>query len=229
MADSKGSENEVVDDLNVRNDEQIFITLKEISTLVSTARLQAREAEIRARYAAEFAEKAISEAQSAHQVSETLSKTSRIVAALALEFSNKADLCIENWQYHEDDSYNQIQTILASDLSTQETDNAKSDETSTQNAPINMITSLPPLKLQPAKPEIEIADDTLTEGFMKDIVSEKMKILDIRRKISLYKDSKLINNLRTTLDGGDSVRSADVHKQGTTSDANSQADEHESR
>ena len=66
----------------------MFKQVQEVSHLVVGARLQAREAEIRARYAAEYAERALSEAQSAHAVAVSLAKTSRVVASMALDFVN---------------------------------------------------------------------------------------------------------------------------------------------
>ena len=66
----------------------MFKQVQEVSHLVVGARLQAREADIRARYAAEYAERALSEAQSAHAVAVSLAKTSRVVASMALDFVN---------------------------------------------------------------------------------------------------------------------------------------------
>ena len=71
---------------------ELFGQVREVSHLVVKARLQAREADIRARYAAEFAERAVSEAQLAHMVASTLAKTARVVASMALEFANNVSL-----------------------------------------------------------------------------------------------------------------------------------------
>ena len=72
--------------------DDVFRQVREISHLVANARLQAREADIRARYAAEFAERAISEAQLAHMVASTLARTGRVVASMALELANNLSL-----------------------------------------------------------------------------------------------------------------------------------------
>ncbi|KAH3888398.1 hypothetical protein DPMN_012431 [Dreissena polymorpha] len=76
--------------------EGIFQCMNDISLMVQKARMLSREADVRAKFAVEFANRAVAEAQSAHQVSETLARTSRVVAALALEVSNKTDKYIDN-------------------------------------------------------------------------------------------------------------------------------------
>jgi hypothetical protein len=76
---------------------EINYYIKEIADLVIKARFQAKETDVRAKYALEFANRAIAEASSAHQVSEALAKTSRMVAALALEFSNNTDIYIDEF------------------------------------------------------------------------------------------------------------------------------------
>ena len=82
-----------VEEFMERLQSELFGQVREVSHLVVKARLQAREADIRARYAAEFAERAVSEAQLAHMVASTLAKTARVVASMALEFAN--NVCLD--------------------------------------------------------------------------------------------------------------------------------------
>lgn len=84
--------------------ERIYSYMKELSGLVVNARLQAKEADIRAKYALEFATRAAGEAQLAHQVAGALARTSRMVAALALEFTDNFDECIDSFSESNIDS-----------------------------------------------------------------------------------------------------------------------------
>ena len=85
---AKQEKDDGFDEVTERLHNSMFRQVQEVSHLVVKARLQAREADIRARYASEFAERAVSEAQSAHAVAVSLAKTSRVVASMALEFAN---------------------------------------------------------------------------------------------------------------------------------------------
>lgn len=80
------------DDDLVNETNDIFRHVREVSHLVAKARFQAREADIRARYAAEFAERAVSEAQLAHMVASALAKTGRVVASMVLELANSGTI-----------------------------------------------------------------------------------------------------------------------------------------
>ncbi|KAK3587347.1 hypothetical protein CHS0354_036513 [Potamilus streckersoni] len=75
----------------------------EICHLAHIARLWAQEAEIRARYSLTFAEKAISEASSSHNVAESLARTSKMVASLALDLANRmelgSDMCDDEYDF----------------------------------------------------------------------------------------------------------------------------------
>ena len=89
--------------------EEIYNNMMVIANLVNSARMQAKEAEVRARYAIEFANKAVREAKAAHVVSESLARTSRVVASLALEVSNDADEYLTSYRCENDpehDSFN---------------------------------------------------------------------------------------------------------------------------
>ena len=84
----KGLNDEIKQELK----DDVFKQVREVSHLVANARFQAQEADIRARYAAEFAERAVSEAQLAHMVASTLARTGRVVASMALELANNLSL-----------------------------------------------------------------------------------------------------------------------------------------
>mgnify|MGYP000041250365 FL=1 len=212
--ETMNNEKQICSELPMFTDDEIHSNLTEIALLVTKSRLQAKEVEIRAKYAAEFAERAISEAQSAHNVAETLSKTSRIVAALALEFSNKADLCLEAlWPETDDES--RYESFLSSDSFLQSTDH---DTTGTSVEDLSLTTVSPFGKTPVYAPVGEehldgnVTDSmrSVSEGAItRELLVQKMKLLEMKRKMILYKDSKVINKIKTALECGDSVDGAE--------------------
>ena len=86
------TEKDISDENRQELKDDLFKQVRNVSHLVANARFQAQEADIRARYAAEFAERAVTEAQLAHMVASTLARTGRVVASMALELANKLSL-----------------------------------------------------------------------------------------------------------------------------------------
>lgn len=216
----------------------VYSCLREITSLVTAARLQAKEAEIRARYSAEFAERAISEARTAHQVSETLAKTSRVVATLALEFSNYYDYenisldgsnvsngsntsgvncyyALQNSDRfdHTDKSgcENAFLLLNSTELNTDDKSGATSNDKNITNVSkeadakkTDDVIDEPRVEADDksnGRSDANVSDDTLDT----EKLSERMNQLEIKRKMLLYKDSKLVNGLRQSNEKGDMV------------------------
>lgn len=216
----------------------VYSCLREITGLVTAARLQAKEAEIRARYSAEFAERAISEARTAHQVSETLAKTSRVVATLALEFSNyydyenislegsnvsngsntsgvNCDNALQNSDRfdHTDKSECEDASLLlnSTELNADDKSGATSNDWNITNESneadvkeTDDVINQPRVKADDksdGKSDANVGDGTLDT----DQLSERMNRLEMKRKMLLYKDSKLVNGLRQSNEKGDMV------------------------
>lgn len=207
-------------ELKALGEEEIYARVKEISDLVAMAKLQAKEVEIRARYAAEFAEKAMTEAHSAHQVSEALAKTSRIVAALALEFSNNADECLETFVDPETSGTPDNSSFFSfhdSDVSFQTPDNTCAVNTSVVGEHLftedkvkaddrSVTAENSNSDEKPVETDNSKADDKSED--VKDSqerLTEKMKSLALKRTILLYRDSKMINSLMRSFEKGDAV------------------------
>lgn len=211
-------------ELKTLGEEEIYARVKEISDLVAMAKLQAKEVEIRARYAAEFAEKAMTEAHSAHQVSEALAKTSRIVAALALEFSNNANECLENFVDPETSGAPDNSSFLSFhdlDVSFQTPDNTCAANTSVAGEHLftkdNVKADDSSVTAENSNSDKKPAetDNSKTDDKRKDVkdsqerLAEKMTSLALKRTILLYRDSKMINSLMRSFEKGDAVADQD--------------------
>ena len=209
--------------------------VKDISTLVTRARLKAKEAEIRAMYSLQFAERAVEEAKSAHVVSESLARTSQVVAMLALQITKDTDYLVDNTSFN-DESY-----MLADDTTLISTANRQTDdkdsvswENSSQNLQIqnfegntvDRYTAVHEnfLKYQAIYPQDLRTDDMKNDHHFVDrlpLLSEEEVMQseytdlqgdttdDVKRRMMIYQDSKLVksNLKKKSLEMGDSGNS----------------------
>lgn len=231
MADGK----ERVDAAEISSDsdlcrEELYCRMQEISKIVQRARLKAREADIRSKYAIEFANRAAAEALAAHQVSESLAQTSRMVAALALEFSNDISMYSDSLvdSILSDTHYsivNDTETSLlsAGEISVQSGDGQWEVDSQMKNdvsfSEKGDIVNNDTVKDQVKLPEVQQFNENATERKLSEEnevsinkveytphpdnscpacvvsnsdLSEEIKTLEIKRKMLLYRDSKML-------------------------------------